>query len=104
PYFGPIVGAIPACLVVLMNDPAKIILTILVVLIVQQIENHLLTPYVMGNTTNIHPVIVIMILWVASYFFSFFGFLLGVPLFIILREFCKFFYRTLVKAEKENAY
>ena len=104
PYFGPIVGAIPACLVVLMYDPSKFLFTILVIVIIQQIENHLLTPYVMGNTTNIHPVIVIIVLWIASYFFSFFGFLLGVPLYIILREFWKFFYKSIVKAERDNAY
>ena len=39
PYFGPIVGAIPACLVVLMYDPSKFLFTILVIVIIQQIEN-----------------------------------------------------------------
>ena len=86
PYFGPVIGAVPACLLVLADDPTKIIWTVAVVVAVQQLENVFLSPYVMGTHFDINPLMVIAVLWFSGGVFGFWGFILGIPIYVIVRN------------------
>lgn len=86
PYFGPVIGAVPACLVALADDPTKLIWTIAVVVAVQQLENVFLSPFVMGTHFDINPLMVIAVLWFSGGVFGFWGFILGIPIYVIVRN------------------
>ena len=60
PFLGSIVPAIPALIIALAGGWWQVILVILVFVIANQIDNHLLTPFVLSRSTALHPVTVIL--------------------------------------------
>ncbi len=97
PYFGPIIGAIPACVLVLSSSPDKLIWTVAVITAVQQLENCFLSPYVMGTSFDINPVTVITVLWVSGRVVGFAGFVFGIPIYVIVKNITVGIYNKLVK-------
>lgn len=79
PYFGPIVGAIPGGLIILINAPEKIIWYIVFVFVLQQFDGNILGPKILGESTGLSPVGVIFGIIVGGKLFGFIGMLLGVP-------------------------
>lgn len=98
PYFGPVIAAIPACLIGLIESPDKILWIIAVVVIVQQLENNVLSPWVMSSTFDMNPITVIIILWLFGELFGFVGFLFAVPIYIIIKDVAVLLFNKLVKA------
>ncbi|MHA6480659.1 AI-2E family transporter [Paenibacillus sp. strain BS8-2] len=81
PFFGPLIGAAPAVLVALFQDPVKALYVVLITVIIQQIENNLISPQVMGRTLDIHPVTVIVLILAAGSVTGLVGVLFVVPLY-----------------------
>lgn len=79
PYFGPIVGAIPGGIIILINAPEKFIWYVIFVLILQQFDGNILGPKILGDRTGLSPVGVIFGIIVGGKLFGFIGMLLGVP-------------------------
>lgn len=98
PYFGPVIGAVPACLLVLTSAPEKIIWTVAVIVGVQQLENSFLSPYVMGTNFDINPITVIIVLWIAGDLLGIAGFLFAIPIYVILKNLLLNLFNKLVKA------
>lgn len=81
PLIGPWVGAIPGIAVALATGDLKQALGVAAVMIVvQQIDNHLITPTVMRRAVQLHPAAVMMALLAWGTLGGFFGLLLAVPL------------------------
>lgn len=79
PIIGPIVAAVPAVLIGLsIGFPAAIAAAILYTAI-QQLENHLLVPKVMGDAIELHPAVVIVALVVGGALFGIGGAILAAP-------------------------
>ncbi|WP_016949709.1 AI-2E family transporter [Anabaena sp. PCC 7108] len=79
PYFGSIVGTFLPALVALSISPIKFVFVLILFLILNQIDAHLIQPLVMGRQVNIHPVMVIVTFLVMGKLFGFIGVLLAVP-------------------------
>lgn len=62
PNLGPTISSIPAILVGFAISPLHGILTIVLYVLVQQLENNLIVPQVMSKTIGIHPVVTIIAL------------------------------------------
>jgi predicted PurR-regulated permease PerM len=92
PYFGPWLGAIPAVIIAIINAPTKIIWTIIVVIIVQQLEGSFITPKIMGDHVGLHPVYIIISLWLGGIFFGILGMLFAVPVVLVIRVIVKNIY------------
>ena len=86
PIIGPVVGALPALVIVAATDPDKIIWVLLLYVLVQQVENHLLVPRVQGHAVDLHPAVIIMLLAIAGTVFGFVALVIIVPLVALLRE------------------
>jgi len=92
PYFGPIVGAVPAVVVSMMHNPSfSIVLWIaLAFAIVQLIDNILISPLVVARSVNIHPLVVIVVVLIGERLLGILGMLLAVPVTaianVIIRE------------------
>lgn len=81
PLIGPWVGAVPGIAVALATKDVKAAVGVaLVMLVVQQIDNHLITPTVMRRAVQLHPAAVMMALLAWGTVGGFFGLLLAVPL------------------------
>lgn len=83
PYFGPIIGAIPAVLITLTISKKLVLLVILAVFFVQIIENNFLSPYIVGKSIRIHPVAIIFALLLGGELGGVVGMIFAVPLLTI---------------------
>ena len=81
PYIGPIVGTILAAIMGLLSgNPIKILSAIVAMFIVQQIDNHLLAPQIIGNSVGLHPVFTMMAILIGGNIGGLIGMLIAVPL------------------------
>ena len=81
PLVGPFIGGGLAVIIAIVSgEPLTAIWAALVLLAVQQIDNHLISPNVMGRTVQLHPVVVMLALLVGASFAGLFGMLVIVPL------------------------
>jgi len=96
PYFGPWLGAVPAMVITALNAPSKIIWAIVVMIAVQQLEGSFITPKIMGDHVGLHPVYIILSLWIGGMFFGITGMLLAVPVVLIIRVILKNIYLSIV--------
>lgn len=80
PYFGPILGMIPAAIIGLLSGGiTQAILAVALLLIIQQIDSNIIYPRVVGKSTGLHPVFILISVTFAGYFFGIPGMLLAVP-------------------------
>lgn len=79
PIIGPILAAIPAILLGLVASPITALKIALFYLIVQQLENHIIVPKVMGDSVDLHPVLVIVGLLIAGELYGVGGMILALP-------------------------
>lgn len=85
PYFGPLLGAIPAILVALLKSPSRALLTTILLFILQQIEGNIISPKLTGESISMHPLTIILLLIVGGKIGGFFGMVLAVPAGIIIK-------------------
>lgn len=79
PYLGPVLGAVPAIFVALAQSPIKAVLVILVFILIQQLENHLIYPKVMQRAVGLNPVISITALLIGAKLGGAIGAVLAIP-------------------------
>jgi len=85
PYFGPFIGGAPAVIIAALISPKLALLVVLIILIVQQIDSNLISPYIMGKKLNIHPLTIILLLLFAGNFAGVMGMILAVPTYAICK-------------------
>ena len=90
PYFGPIIGAVPAVGFAFFQAPGKALLAIAVMFVVQQCESHFITPKIMGDKLGLHPVVIMFALLAAGKILGFWGLILAVPLAGVLKIVVKY--------------
>ncbi|WP_312560394.1 AI-2E family transporter [Anaerospora sp.] len=85
PIVGPIIGAIPAILLAYIAAPALAVKVIIFYILIQQIENHLIVPNIMGHTIDLHPILVVVSLLIGGHLYGVVGMMLAVPVTALLR-------------------
>lgn len=81
PYVGPIVGTILAAIMGLLSGtPIKILYAVIAMLIVQQIDGHLLAPKIVGDSVGLHAVFTILAILIGGDVGGIIGMLLAVPI------------------------
>jgi predicted PurR-regulated permease PerM len=66
PVVGPILSAIPAVLVAFRGGPTAVLAVIALFVIIQQLENQVLVPRIVGNTLRLHPALLMALLVIAA--------------------------------------
>ena len=88
PYFGPVLGMIPAFLMGLCTGGFwHGVLAVVILLAVQQIDSNFIYPKVVGSSTGLKPLVVLLAVSVFGYFGGIVGMLLAVPLAGIIQIF-----------------
>ncbi len=81
PYFGPVLGMIPAFLMGLFTEGLwKGVLAIIILFVIQQIDANFIYPRIVGSSTGLHPLMVLLAISVFGYFGGILGMLLAVPI------------------------
>lgn len=87
PFFGPILGAIPVIFISLQTSWQLAFMVIFFMIIIQILENSLLSPYIFGKTMNIHPMLVFFLLIIGAEIAGIVGMIFIIPLYLIMQSF-----------------
>lgn len=79
PYVGPILAVIPAILVGLTVSPLTALLVLILYIVIQQMENHIVVPLIMKKAVGLDPVVIILSLLIGGTLLGFLGILAAVP-------------------------
>ncbi len=85
PFLGPWIAFTPAVIIAYLQDPKLVIWVSIVTLAAQQMDSHLITPNIMGKTLDIHPLTVITLILAAGSIAGFFGILLAIPTYAVIK-------------------
>lgn len=86
PTLGPILSAIPAVIVALTISPTLAIGVVVLYILIQLTENHVIVPKVMQRAVGLNPVVVILAIMIGANLMGLVGALLSIPFvsFVIL--------------------
>ena len=80
PYFGPVLGMIPAFLMGFCTDGFwHGVLAVAILIVIQQIDANIIYPKIVGSSTGLHPLMVLLAVSIFGYFGGILGMLLAVP-------------------------
>ena len=85
PYVGAFVAMGIIITVTFISAPGKLIIVVIGLLVIQQIENNIITPKISADTLALHPAITVLALYVGAYG-GFWGILLAIPLVCVFRR------------------
>lgn len=90
PYFGPIIGMVPAFIIGFLTDGIwQGLIAILVLFAIQQIDGSLIYPRVVGSSTGLHPLFVLLAVSIGGFYFGLVGMILAVPIAGIIQIFVR---------------
>ena len=87
PYIGPIVGAVPAIIIALINQDSQVtlFLVIMVYAVAQLVDVFFIIPLVVAKIVDLHPVTVILAVLVGAQLLGVLGMLISIPIFSALK-------------------
>lgn len=103
PFFGPIIGAVPSALLILMADishPLTCVYFIIFIVVLQQFDGNVLGPKILGETTGLSAFWITFAIMVFSGLFGFVGMIIGVPTFTLIYSFVCDWSETRLKRQK----
>lgn len=80
PYVGPIIGGATAVLVALTQSPKEAVLVLIIVILLQQLEGHILVPRVMHGAVGLSPLTVVISVIIGERLLGPLGAVLAVPI------------------------
>ena len=89
PFFGPIIGAIPCLMILVIVDPWAALWFGILIIALQQFDGNILGPKILGDSTGLSAIWVLVAIIVGGGLFGFPGMLLGVPTFAVLYSLVK---------------
>ena len=84
PFFGPFIGAVPSAFLILVEDPKMALIFIVFILVLQQLDANIVQPVVLGESTGLSGLGVLIAIMVGSSMFGIVGMILSVPVFAII--------------------
>jgi predicted PurR-regulated permease PerM len=103
PTLGPILAAAPAILLGFSISGVKGVLVFFAYLAIQQIENHILSPLLLGKTVRLHPIVIIISLLVGARLMGILGALIAVPLTLCFSAVVDSYQADLEKTRKKRS-
>lgn len=97
PFFGPIIGAIPCAILLLLISPIKCLYFILFVIVLQLLDGNVIGPKILGSSTGLDSFWVIFAILFFGGIWGVPGMIIGVPLFAIVYAALKTIFETSLK-------
>lgn len=104
PYIGPFLGFVPAVIFAFIAGPIKAVWVGVFFILIQWVENNILGPKILGKSTGMHPLTVLLSIIVGGTIFGVMGMLLSVPFVSVVIILYKFFKEKInVRFPKQNS-
>lgn len=101
PYIGPFIGAIPCVILLLLsNDPIQALWFAIFVLVLQTVDGNILAPWILGDSTGLPAVWILISILVGGGLFGMLGMFLGVPVCAVVYMLFKDFIENRLKKRK----
>ncbi len=84
PFFGPLIGAIPSALLILLINPFQCFIFVVFILLLQQFDGNILGPRILGDSVGLSSFWILISIILFSGLFRFIGMIIGVPVFAVL--------------------
>jgi len=91
PYFGGIITNCIAAITAFVISPALFIRTVIAFIILSTLDGYVINPLVYGKTNKVHPLVVILSVFVGGSLFGILGIVLSLPVAIIMITTYKYF-------------
>jgi len=90
PYFGPIIGMVPAFIIGFFTDGIwQGLIAVGVLFVIQQVDGSLIYPRVVGSSTGLHPLFVLLAVSVGGFYGGLVGMIIAVPIAGIIQIFVR---------------
>ncbi|ACL69331.1 AI-2E family transporter [Halothermothrix orenii] len=96
PYFGPVIGAIPAVMIAFLSSPVKAFGVIILFSLIQQVESSIIGPKIFSNRVGLHPLTIIFVLLAGADIFDGWGLIFAVPVAGSLKVIFKIFIEQII--------
>lgn len=80
PYFGPFIGAVPGTLILILISPFKALGFLVLILVLQQFDGLYLGPKILGSSTGLKPLWIIIAITIGGNIAGVIGMFFGVPI------------------------
>lgn len=87
PYFGPIIGAIPAVVIAATMSVKMVLIIAVIVLVLQFLEGNILSPLIVGKSLHMHPLFIMLALLAGGEIGGIVGMVLSIPILAVLKVF-----------------
>ena len=92
PYIGSTLALVPSLVIAAFIAPSMVLKVLIVFVVEQTIETRVISPIIVGNKMQMHPVTTILVLLVSAGMYGLVGMVAGIPIFAILKIiFTRFF-------------
>ncbi|OEH91514.1 AI-2E family transporter [Bacillus solimangrovi] len=85
PYFGPIIGAVPALIIAFTVSIKMVIIVVVIIILLQFLEGNLLSPIIVGKSLHMHPIFIIFALIAGGEVGGIIGLIIAVPLLSVVK-------------------
>lgn len=99
PNIGPVVSGVISGILAMAFGSSRfdipnwqfVVLTVIIVILIQLLQNWLISPLIIGKSMELHPLLVLVGMTVFSIIFGFWGMILAVPVMASIREVYRYY-------------
>lgn len=102
PYVGALLAAVPVVIVGFIESPSMAIWSLVIIVVAQQIQDNLISPYVYGKQLDIHPLTTVILLLVGADLWNILGMIIIIPLYMILKIILRKLQQRVVEERAEH--
>ena len=84
PFFGPLIGAIPSAVLILLINPLQCLIFIIMIVLLQQFDGNILGPRILGDSVGLSSFWILISITIFAGLFNVVGMIIGVPVFAVL--------------------
>jgi predicted PurR-regulated permease PerM len=85
PYFGPVIGAIPAVILAVTVSLKMVLIVAAIIFLLQFLEGNILSPMIVGKSLHMHPLVIMFALFFGGEIAGVIGLIIAVPLLAVLK-------------------
>lgn len=85
PYFGPVIGAVPAVIIAVTLSGKMVVTSLIIVFVLQFLEGNVLSPFIVGKSLHMHPLFIMFALLAGGEIGGILGLILAVPILSITK-------------------
>lgn len=91
PYIGPYIGGVPSILIGLTRSFKLGIITTIIIIVVQSLENNIIQPLIVSKNVNLNPIYILISVIIFSHFFGILGMIISTPVTLIIRNIINYY-------------